>query len=143
MSSIYLNATTLSDLNSLILTLIPLLVCKADYIQNFLFHVLISSGSTYCFINAVFAYKHNISTIPIPLVKLKLFDRLLNNLIFKTISLSIIFLSNDQIILYMYFTLLNFSCLLVPRYNCLLTSLLDLLLSNQTYKRNFASLRNS
>jgi len=109
-SPIYLNATTLSDLNSLILTLIPFLVCKADYIQNFLFHILIGSGSTHCFINAVFAYKHNISITPIPLVKLKLFDKLLNNLIPKTISLSIIFPSNDQIILNMYITLLNFSC---------------------------------
>lgn len=119
MNPIHLNITALSDPNLLILTLISPLVCRTGYNQNFLFYALVNSGSIYCFINTIFVYKHNILTIPTLPMKLKLFDRLSNNIIFKTVSLFIIFPSSNWIILKGYIILLDFSCLLVLGYNWL------------------------
>ena len=117
-SSIYLNATVLFNPNLLTLSLISLLVCKTNYIQNPIFYTLINSRSTYCSIDTTFALKYNIPTKPTPLVKLKYFDRLLN------------------------ITLLDSFCSLVLRYNQFtqhnLTGLLGLLLSSQTYEKELA-----
>ena len=122
-SSIHLNATALYNPNLLTLSLISLLVCKTDHIQNPTFCTLINSRSTHYFIDTTFVLKYNISTKPTPLVKLKLFDRLLN------------------------ITLLNSFCSLVLRYNQFtqhnLTGLLSLLLSSQTHKKELAFSRPS
>jgi len=119
-SLIYLNTTAFSNLNSLTFTLTSPLVYKTDYVQNISFHALIDFVFTYCFINIAFTYKHNILTTLILPIELKLFDRSSNNLIFKTVSLSIIFPSSDQIILNMYIILLDSSCSLVLRYKWLI-----------------------
>ena len=78
---IYLNATTLSDLNSLTLLLTSLLVCKSDHIQNIIFHALIDFRFTYYFIDSIFVLRHNILTKPILPIELKLFNGLSNNTI--------------------------------------------------------------
>jgi len=117
MSLIHLNAVTLSDLNSLTLSLTLPLVCKLDYVQKTIFHALMDSKSTHYFINTIFMLKYNISTNLTSFVKLKLFDRLLNNIISKTAFLSITFLSSDQMILNVYIMSLNSSYLLVLGYN--------------------------
>ena len=46
----YLNTTTISNPNLLILPLISLLVYKLDYIQNPTFYILIDPGFIYYFI---------------------------------------------------------------------------------------------
>jgi len=116
-SLIHLNAVTLSDLNSLTLSLTLPLVYKLDYVQKTIFHALMDSKSTYYFINTIFMLKYNIPTNLTSFVKLKLFDRLLNNIISKTAFLSITFLSSDQMILNVYIMSLNSSYLLVLGYN--------------------------
>ena len=98
-SLICLNTTTLSDLNLLILSLTLLLVCKSNYIQNSTFHVLIDSKFIYCFIDTVFALKHNIFTKLTLSIELKLFNRLSNNIITQTASLPVVFPSRNWMIL--------------------------------------------
>ena len=82
-----------------------------------MFHTLINSGFIYCFIDTVFALKYNILTNPTLPMKLKLFNGSLNNINFKTTFLPVTFLSCDWMILNVYITLLDSSCLLIPRYN--------------------------
>jgi len=118
-SPICLNTAILSDLNSLTLKLMFLLVYKPDHIQNLTFHVLVNSESTHYFVNTTFIWKYNIPTSPTILVKLKLFNRLSNNIISEIVSLPIIFTSSHWMILNIYVTSLNFSYLLVLRYNWL------------------------
>jgi len=71
----------------------------------------------YYFINTIFVLKYNIPTNPTSSVELKLFNRLPNNIISKTVFLFATFSSSDQMILNMYITSPDFSCLLVFRYN--------------------------
>jgi len=103
------NATTLSNINLLILTFTLLLVyiCKLNHIQNLNFHTLVNSRSIYYFVNTAFTNKYNISTILTSL----------NNTTFETAFLPIIFPYSHQIILNMYITSLDFSWSLVLRYN--------------------------
>ena len=117
MSLIYLNTTTLSNLNLLILTLILFLVCKSDHIQNLIFYTLIDSGSIYYFVGTIFTIYIYIPTILILLIKLKLFDGSLNNIISKTVFLPITFSSGYWMTLNVYITSLDSSCLLVFKYN--------------------------
>lgn len=119
-SPICFNATTISNLNSLILILTSFLVCKSDHIQNPTFCALVNSSFTYCFVNTIFTQKYNIPTISTLPVKLNLFNRLSNNVKSKIAFLSVTFLSRYQIILNIYITSLNFSCSLVLRYNQLI-----------------------
>ena len=118
-NNIHLNTTALFNLNSLIFSLILLLVCKSHHIQNLTFCALIDLRSIYYFIDSTFILKHNIPTKPTLSVKLKLFDRSSNNAITKTVFLPVAFPYGDQIILSVYVILLNFSCSLVLRYNWL------------------------
>jgi len=69
-SLLYLNTTTLSDPNLLTLILTSPLVYKTNYIQNSPFYALIDFSFTYCFINIIFMYNHNIPTFPTPPIKL-------------------------------------------------------------------------
>jgi len=116
-SLIHLNIATFSDLNSLILFLILLLVCKSNYIQNLTFCTLINSEYIYYFINTTFVLKYNIFIKPTLPIELKLFDGLSNNIITKTASLPVIFPFRNQIILNIYVTLLNFFYSLILKYN--------------------------
>ena len=92
---IVLNTIILSDLNLLTLSHTLLLICRLDHIQNLTFHALINFGFIHYLINSIFILKHNISTKPNLPVKLKLFNRLLNNIITETTSISIAFLFKD------------------------------------------------
>jgi len=118
-SPICLNAAILSDLNSLTLKLMFLLVCKSDHIQNLTFHALVNSESTHYFVNTTFIWKYNIPTSLTMLVKLKIFNRLSNKIISEIVSLSITITSSHWMILNVYIIFLNSSCLLVLRYNWL------------------------
>ena len=71
------------------------------------------------FLDSTFAYEHSLPTIPIPLVELYLFDRTLNNIISKIVSLSVIFPSGEYMTLDFYVTLLDFCCSLVLGYSWL------------------------
>ena len=102
--SVHLNTAIFSDLSSLTLFLISLLVYKVDHIQNSFFHTLINSRSTYYFIDFTFVLKHRIPIEPTLPIKLKLFDRSSNNTITETTFLSITFSSRDQITILSYLT---------------------------------------
>lgn len=108
-----LNTSTLSNLNSLYIFLI-----FPSVSNSFLeFLVLVDSGSTYCFINNQFAYKHSLLIFPIYLIKLKLFDGLSNFYISEVISITICFPTSECTLIDFYVTLLNFSVFMVFEYN--------------------------
>ena len=91
-SLVHLNTAIISDPNSFILSLISLLICKSDHIQNPTFCALINFGSMYCI---TFILKYSISTKLTLSVKLKLFDGLSNNITTEITFLSVTFLSRD------------------------------------------------
>jgi len=121
-----LNASTLSDLNSLCIPLVSSLVCALDHLQPIPIRTLIDSRSTHCFLDSAFARKHSLPTTPTPPVELRLFDGTSNNIISEVVSLPVKFLSGECMTLDFYVTLLNSCYLLVlghswlTRYNLLI-----------------------
>ena len=120
MSSIQLNISTLSNPHSLFVSLTSLLILGQDHLNKILFWALINSRSTYCFVDLKFMDTHHLKISATPPITLYLFDSLLNNTISEIANLSIIFPTNDCIILDFYITLLDFSCSLVLGYNWLI-----------------------
>ena len=118
-SPMYLNVSALFNPNSLCLSLFFLLVCVLDHIQYMPIQSLVDSGSTHCFINSTFMYRHSLPIFSTSFVELHLFDRSLNNIITKVVTLSVIFPSSECMNLDFYITLLNFCCSLVLGYSWL------------------------
>ena len=114
-----LNMSALSDPNSFCIPLVSPLVYALDHLQPIPIQTLVDSGSMHYFLDSTFAYEHSLPTIPIPLVELYLFDRTLNNIISKIVSLSVIFPSGEYMTLDFYVTLLDFCCSLVLGYSWL------------------------
>ena len=108
-----LNASALSNLNSLSIPLVSSLVCALDYLQPIPIQMLVDSGSTHCFLDSAFACRHSLPTTPTPSVELRLFDGTLNNIISKVVSLPVKFPFGECITLDFYITLLNSCCSLV------------------------------
>jgi len=102
-----LNASALSDLNSLCIPLVSSLVCALDHLQPIPIQTLVDSGSTHCFLDSAFARGHSLPTTPTPPVELHLFDGTLNNIISEVVSLSVKFPSGEYMTLDFYVTLLN------------------------------------
>ena len=119
MSSIWLNASTLSDSHSLFVSLTSLLILGQDYLNKILFQALVNSGSTHCFVDSKFVDTHHLKTSATPPVALHLFDSLSNSTISKIANLPIIFSTGDCMNLNLYVTLLDSSCFLVLGYNWL------------------------
>ena len=105
----HLNASTLSDPNSLCIPLISLLVCAPDHLQPIPIQMLVDSRFMHCFLDFAFARGHSLPTTPTPSVELRLFDETLNNIISEIVSLPVKFLSSKCMTLDFYVILLD-SC---------------------------------
>ena len=113
MSPMCLNASALSDPNSLCIPLVSPLVCALDCLQPIPIQMLVDSRSTHCFLDSAFAYGHSLPTIPTLPVELHLFDGTSNNIIFEVVSLPVKFPSGKCMTLDFYVTLLDSCCSLV------------------------------
>ena len=119
MSLIQLNISALSNLYSLFVFLISLLILGQDHLNKIPFQALVDSGSTYCFVDSEFVDTHHLKTSTTPLVALCLFDGSSNSTISEIANLLIIFSTSDCMNLDFYITLLDSSCSLVLGYNWL------------------------
>jgi len=113
MSPMCLNASALSDPNSLCIPLVSPLVCALDHLQPIPIQMLVDSRSMYCFLDSAFAHGHSLPTIPTPPMELHLFDRTSNNIISEVVSLPVKFPSSEYMTLDFYITLLDSCCSLV------------------------------
>ena len=118
-SSIWLNASTLSDPHSLFVSLISLLILSQDHLNKILFWAFINSRSTHCFVDSKFVDIHYLKIFTTPLVALHLFNGSSNSTISKIANLPIIFSTDDCMNLDFYVTPLDSSCSLVLGYNWL------------------------
>ena len=112
-SPIRLNASALSNPNSLCIPLVSPLVYAPDHLQPISIWTLVDSRSMYCFLDSAFAHEHSLPTTPTPSVELRLFDRTLNNIISEVVSLPVKFPSSECMTLDFYVTPLDFCCSLV------------------------------
>ena len=87
--------------------------------MDIIFHALIDSGSSHCFIDSKFVSKHSIPTKSIPLIMIQLFDGSSNSTITYMISLPIWFLTGESFDIDFYVTLLDHLCSTVLGYNWL------------------------
>ena len=108
-----LNASTLSDPNSLCIPLVSPLVCALDHLQPIPIRTLVDSRSTHCFLDSAFAHGHFLPTTPTLPVELRLFDGTSNNIISEIVSLPVKFPSGECMTLNFYITLLDSCCSLV------------------------------
>jgi len=108
-----LNASALSDPNSLCIPLISPLACALDHLQPISIRALVDSRSTYCFLDSAFAHGHFLPTTPTPPVELHLFDGTSNNIVSEVVLLPVKFPSGKCMTLDFYVTLLNSCCSLV------------------------------
>ena len=109
MSPMRLNASALSNPNSLCIPLVSLLVCAPDHLQPIPIRTLADSGSMHCFLDSAFAHGHSLPTTPTPPVELHLFDGTSNNIISEVVLLPVKFPSSECMTLDFYVTLLD-SC---------------------------------
>jgi len=115
----HLNASALSDPNSLCIPLVSPLVCAPDHLQSIPIRTLVDSGSTHCFLDFAFAHGHSLPTTPTPPVELRLFDGTSNNIISKVVSLPVKFPSGECMTLDFYIPSLDSCCSLVLGYSWL------------------------
>jgi len=113
MSPMHLNASALSDPNSLCIPLVSPLVCALNPLQPIPIWTLVDSGSMHCFLDSVFTYEHSLSTTLTLPVELHLFDGTLNNIISEVVLLPVKFPSSKCMTLDFYVTLLDSCCSLV------------------------------
>jgi len=105
----HLNASALSDPNSLCIPLVSPLVCAPDHLQPIPIQMLVNSRSTHCFLDFVFAHGHSLPTTSTPPVELRLFDGTSNNnnIISEVVSLPVKFPSGECMTLDFYVTPLD------------------------------------
>jgi len=108
-----LNASALSNPNSLCIPLISPLVHASDHLQPIPIRTLVDSGSTQCFLDSAFARGYSLPTTPTPPVELHLFDGTSNNIISEVVLLPVNFPSGECMTLDFYITPLDSCCSLV------------------------------
>ena len=118
-SPIWLNASALSDLYSLFVSLTSFLILGQEHLNKILFWALVDSRSTHCFVDLKFVDTHYLKTSTTPPAALHLFDGSSNSNISEITNLPINFSTSDCINLDFYVTLLDSSCFLVFGYNWL------------------------
>ena len=119
MSPIQLNVFALSNSHSLFISLTSPLILSQDHLNKILFHALVNSKSTHCFVNSKFVDTHHLKTSATPPVAFHLFNSSSNSTISEIANLLIIFSTSGCINLDFYITPLNSSCSLVLEYNWL------------------------
>jgi len=112
-SPMCLNASALSDPNSLCIPLVSPLVCALDHLQPIPIQTLVDSGSTHYFLDSAFAHGHSLPTTPTPPMELCLFDGTSNNIISEVVLLPVKFPFGECMTLDFYVTPLDSCCSLV------------------------------
>ena len=113
MKAVHLNASTLSDSNSLHVHLTSISV------PDSIITALIDSRSTYCFVDSKFACTHNLPLTSVPPNQLRLFDGTSNATITQSFQFLVTFDSGETITVNMFVTLLDSSCSVALGYNWL------------------------
>jgi hypothetical protein len=111
--------SALSNPDSFFISLSSPLVISPDS-DSVLFHALVNSGSTYCFINSGFICTHNISTLSILPVSLHLFDGSSNMNITELCALPVTLNSSESISVDFYITQLDSASHVVLGHNWLI-----------------------
>ena len=112
MSLVRLNA--FSDFLFLFLSLSSSLILGQNYLNKILFYASVNFGSIYCFVDLKLICTYKLKTSLILLVKLCLFNSLLNSTISKIVA---IFFFNKYMNLDFYITLVDFFYSFVLEYN--------------------------
>jgi len=112
-SPMCLNASALSDPNSLCIPLVSPLVCAPDHLQPIPIRTLVDSGSTHYFLDSAFAHGHSLPTTPTLPMELCLFDGTSNNIISEVVLLPVKFPFGECMTLDFYVTPLDSCCSLV------------------------------
>ena len=114
---VHLNASALSNLNSLRVSLTSSLV--SNFVSNFVsvFSALIDSGSTHCFVDTEFVNFHDLPLISVSPIELKLFDGTSNSIITQSLDLPVLFSTGESVTISFYVTLLDSSCSVVLGFN--------------------------
>ena len=112
---VQLNVSTLSNPNSLCISLASLLISNSSLCVS----ALIDSGSTHCFVDTSFVQYYKLPAYPVDPIKLKLFDRTSNSVIIQSVALPVKFLSSECMNVNFYVTLLDPSCSVVLGYKLL------------------------